>query len=61
MKVADLKRVLKKALNQLENFEDNEKLKTSPDACDLGGYILEVVGGFISLNDIEIEDNDEDF
>lgn len=58
MRVEELKELLQNALNELENFDDTDKVKTSTSTRGLS-MSLEVFDGFIDLKNINIE-YDED-
>ena len=58
MRVEELKELLQNALNELENFDDTDKVKTSANTRGLA-ISLEVFDGFIDLKNIDIE-YDED-
>ena len=58
MRVEELKELLQNALNELENFDDTDKVKTSANTRGLA-MSLEVFDGFIDLKNIDIE-YDED-
>ena len=67
MRIKDLKRILLKALNEVNMFEDNIEIKLEPDTRFVRGarYVLDVSGskgGYLDLQNISksIENDDDE-
>lgn len=63
--VSDLKDILQNALDNLEDFDDNQKVQLVSNTYFLGNAnqflgISGYDGGYLDLNDIEIEEDEED-
>lgn len=66
MKVKKLRDVLERALNQLEDYNDNEEVKMVTNTYFLGDcfYFLGVSGydgGYINLDRIKIKEREEEY
>ena len=62
--VSDLKDILQNALDNLEYFSDNQKVRLASNTYFLGhaNYFLGISGydgGYLDLNDIKIEEDEE--
>lgn len=61
MTVAELKDLLQQALDNLEDYEDNQKLNIKTNTYFVRGKFISIPGvGFIPLNDPVAADDDED-
>lgn len=61
MTVSDLKDLLQQALNNLENYDDNQKLNIKTNTYWVRGKFISIPGvGFIQLNDPVDDDDDEE-
>lgn len=63
--VSDLKDILQNALDNLEDYDDNQKVRLVSNTYFLGHAnqflgISGYDGGYLDLNNIEIEEEDED-
>lgn len=63
--VSDLKNILQNALDNLEDYDDNQKVRLVSNTYFLGHAnqflgISGYDGGYLDLNDIEIEEEDDD-
>lgn len=63
--VSDLKDILQNALDNLEDYDDNQKVRLVSNTYFLGHAnqflgISGYDGGYLDLNDIEIEEDEED-
>lgn len=59
--VAELKAKLKRAIEDLDEMEDNAKIATQCNNYGMYGYILEVpTVGFVNILNIETEEDEED-
>ena len=57
--VNNLREILQDALSTLEDYDDNAVVRTSCNTYGMYGRILEVPGGFVALDDLEIDDAEE--
>lgn len=61
MTVSDLKDLLQQALDNLENYDDNQKLEIKTNTYWVRGDFISITGkGFVQLNDPVATDDDED-
>ena len=61
MTVSELKDLLQQALNNLENYDDNQELNIQTNTYYVRGKFISIPGvGFIPLNDPVADDDDEE-
>lgn len=65
IKVSKLKQILENALSDLEGLDDDQEVKLVSNTYFLGhaNYFLGISGydgGYLDLNDIEVEDDEEE-
>lgn len=65
IKVSRLKDILQTALNELDNYEDDQKINLVSNTYFLGhaNYFIGISGydgGYLDLNNIEVEDEEDE-
>lgn len=65
IKVSRLKDILQTALNELDNYEDDQKISLVSNTYFLGhaNYFIGISGydgGYLDLNNIEVEDEEDE-
>ena len=56
IKVSRLKEILQDAIDYLDSYEDNDIVKLQSNNYKMNRPLLELYNGFLSLNDIEVEE-----
>lgn len=60
IKVGKLKEILQDAIDYLDNYEDDDIVNLQPNNYKMNRPLLELYNGFLSLNDIDVEESNED-
>lgn len=60
IKVGKLKEILQDAIDYLDDYEDDDIVNLQPNNYKMNRPLLELYNGFLSLNDIDVEESNED-
>lgn len=60
IKVGKLKEILQDAIDYLDDYEDDDIVNLQPNNYKMNRPLLELYNGFLSLNDIDVEESTED-
>lgn len=60
MRVIDLKQILNNALDELDGYDDNATIHLSPNTYGIGNIFIGTNNGYISLRNIDVEDEEDD-
>lgn len=56
IKVGELKEILQDAIDYLDDYEDDDIVNLQPNNYKMNRPLLELYNGFLSLNDIDVEE-----
>ena len=59
IKVGKLKEILQDAIDYLDDYEDDDIVNLQPNNYKMNRPLLELYNGFLSLNDIDVEESNE--
>lgn len=59
IKVGKLKEILQDAIDYLDDYEDDDIVNLQPNNYKMNRPLLELYNGFLSLNDIDVEESTE--
>ena len=60
IKVGKLKEILQDAIDYLDDYEDDDIVNLQHNNYKMNRPLLELYNGFLSLNDIDVEESNED-